>query len=249
MDAGLRLGLRLISGLSAGHAEVIEQARQRGKFRSLDDFSRRTRLGPGVLRRLAAADALTSLERDRRSALWEVLGQGDARENLPLFAETAPADAPRRCSHDPPHRSPCRRWGCTSRSWPTTKRRGSRCGLIRCVSSEKSSHGWAWSLPRAWRRLAIDRSVRVAGLVLVRQRPATASGITFVTLEDETGTANLIVRPDVWRRFFEAASRATILVAHGRLQRQGEIVHVLAERLEDFSPAGGNIASRSRDFR
>ncbi len=241
----LRLGLRLISGLSLGHAQTIEQARQRGKFRSLDDFVRRTRLGPAVLRRLAAADALASLERDRRSALWEVLGQGDPRENLPLFA-----DAPcRRVPDDSAAAVPLPPLGLHEEVVADYQTTGLSLRAHPLVFEREKLSGSAWCRPPSLATLVDRSSVRVAGLVLVRQRPATASGITFVTLEDETGIANLIVRPDVWRRFFEAAARATILIAQGRLQRQGEIIHVLVTRLEDFSPARGDIASQSRDFR
>jgi error-prone DNA polymerase len=95
---------------------------------------------------------------------------------------------------------------------------------------------------------AHGRPVRVAGIVLVRQRPGTAKGITFVTLEDETGAANLIIRPDVWRRFREAALGATLLLAHGRLQRQGEVIHVLCTRLENLSETLDDLAPPSRDF-
>jgi error-prone DNA polymerase len=251
----LRLGMRLISGLSLGHAQAIEQARQRGKFLSLDDFSRRTRLGPAVLRRLAAADALASLGRDRRSALWEVLGQGDPRENLPLFADAPVTDVPvadataADVPADPARAVPLPPLGLHAQVVADYQMTGLSL-RAHPLAFEREKLSRLGVVPAARLATLDDRSrVRVAGLVLVRQRPATASGITFVTLEDETGIANLIVRPDVWRRFFEAASRATILVAHGRLQRQGEIVHVLAERLEDFSPPGGDIASQSRDFR
>ncbi len=92
------------------------------------------------------------------------------------------------------------------------------------------------------------RPVAVAGIVLVRQRPSTAKGITFVTLEDETGTANLIVRPGVWRRYRTAAAGATVLLARGQLQRQGEIIHVLVERLEDLSARLRALGPQSRDF-
>jgi len=78
--------------------------------------------------------------------------------------------------------------------------------------------------------------------------PATAKGITFVTLEDETGTANLIVRPSVWRRYREAALGATLLLAHGRLQRQGAVIHVLTTKLEDLSPWMRQLGAQSRDF-
>ena len=92
------------------------------------------------------------------------------------------------------------------------------------------------------------KQVCVAGIVLVRQRPSTAKGITFVTLEDETGTANLIVRPSIWRRYREAALAATVLLAHGQLQRQAGVIHVLTTRLEDLSPWLKQLGSQSRDF-
>ena len=93
-----------------------------------------------------------------------------------------------------------------------------------------------------------DQPVRVAGIVLVRQRPGTAKGITFVTLEDETGTANLIIRPHVWRRYRQAALQATVLVAHGQLQRQGQIIHVLTTKLENLSDRLEGLGPMSRNF-
>lgn len=97
------------------------------------------------------------------------------------------------------------------------------------------------------------RFLRVAGLVLMRQRPSTAKGITFVTLEDETGIVNLIVRPEVWERHHQAAHTATMLLAHGILQRHDSVIHVLVNRLEDLSRTGSNrnrvatFAERSRE--
>ena len=96
--------------------------------------------------------------------------------------------------------------------------------------------------------LADGRPVRVAGLVLVRQRPATAHGITFVTLEDETGTVNLIIKQDVWQKFYRAARTATLLLAQGRLQSKAEVIHVLVSRLEDLSELLADLDSQSRDF-
>ena len=92
------------------------------------------------------------------------------------------------------------------------------------------------------------RFVRVAGLVLVRQRPSTAKGITFVTLEDETGTANLIVRIDVWERFYTVARTAPAFIASGRLQNQKGVIHVLVSRLENMNESVNELRSRSRDF-
>ena len=92
------------------------------------------------------------------------------------------------------------------------------------------------------------RFVRVAGLVLVRQRPSTAKGITFVTLEDETGTANLIVRIDVWERFYTVARTAAAFIASGRLQNQKGVIHVLVSRLENMNERLNELRTGSRDF-
>jgi error-prone DNA polymerase len=88
----------------------------------------------------------------------------------------------------------------------------------------------------------------VAGLVLVRQRPDTVKGITFVTLEDETGTANLIIRIDVWGRFYTIARTATAFIASGRLQNQQGVIHVLVSRLENMNERVNELRSQSRDF-
>lgn len=90
--------------------------------------------------------------------------------------------------------------------------------------------------------------VKVAGVVLVRQRPPTAKGITFMTLEDETGQANLIIRPDVWRKWRKAALAATLILAQGRLQKQGEVIHVRTSKLVDLSEQLRGLPSLSRDF-
>ena len=92
------------------------------------------------------------------------------------------------------------------------------------------------------------RRAAVAGIVLVRQRPGTAKGITFFTLEDESGSANLIVRPHVWRRCRAAARNAVVLLAAGRVQRQGEVIHLLATHLEDLSAQMTGLETCSRDF-
>lgn len=92
------------------------------------------------------------------------------------------------------------------------------------------------------------RWVRVAGLVLIRQRPGTASGIVFQTMEDETGVVNLIVRPDIYDRYRPAARHATLAMAEGYVERQGQVVHVMALKIEDLSELLEGIEFRSRDF-
>jgi error-prone DNA polymerase len=239
-DGALRLGFRLISGLSEGHARAIEAARAAGPFVGWDDFARRTRLSRAVMARLAEADAFGSLTLSRRAALWQALAEEKTPRPLPLF-ETAPPE------DEPPA------------LLPPLQLAEEVVADYRAAGLSLKAHPMQFH--RAWltqrnvlpcRRLAThpaNRHVRVAGIVLVRQRPSTAKGITFVTLEDETGVANLIVRQDVWQRYYRAARTAAAMIAHGRLQRQGGVIHVLVTKLEDLSEQLRGLDSQSRDFR
>ena len=94
-----------------------------------------------------------------------------------------------------------------------------------------------------------ERPVKVAGLVLMRQRPSTAKGITFVTLEDETGVANLVIHAQTWKRFDLIARHANALIAHGMLERKNKVVHIIVRRLEDVTARLGLLNHHSRDFR
>jgi error-prone DNA polymerase len=227
--------------------ERIERARREGPFRSVDDFARRTGLSRAVITRLAKAGTFGSLRLDRRTALWDALGQ-DQKE-LPLFdrkaTETRPSDAPVHGTHPEflPKMSAAeevladyRTAGLSLRAHPLEFLRADL--ELRRVVTAKSLE----TLPH-------EQPVCVAGIVLVRQRPSAAKGITFVTLEDETGTANLIVRPAVWRRYREAALAATVLLVHGRLQRQGQVIHVLTTKLVNLSPWLRQLGAQARDFR
>jgi error-prone DNA polymerase len=91
--------------------------------------------------------------------------------------------------------------------------------------------------------------VKVAGLVILRQRPSTAKGITFVTIEDETGVANLVVKQPVWERYYTAARTSPAWIVHGILQKRDSVIHVVVSRIEDFSARLGEFAVKSRDFR
>ena len=98
-------------------------------------------------------------------------------------------------------------------------------------------------------RFPNGRGVAVGGLCLVRQRPGTANGITFMTIEDETGTANLILRPGIYDRFRRAARHATALLARGRVDRNGQVVHVVVTSLSILDERLEDLRSTSRDFR
>ncbi|HEX7378964.1 MAG TPA: error-prone DNA polymerase [Pirellulales bacterium] len=239
--SSLRLGLRQLKGLPEKEARTIMAARQAGRFCSVEDFAKRTGLGRAAIMRLAKADAFGSLRVDRRGALWHALGQ-HRDPPLPLFdplpageTETRPDALPALAPLEEVV-SDYRTAGLSLKGHPMAFLRPQLDELraLRAADLAKTAHG---------------RAVKVAGLVLVRQRPGTARGITFVTLEDETGVANLIVRPAIWERYRRAAATAAALIVHGRLERHGEVIHVLASKLEDVAPLTARLGSLSRDFR
>jgi error-prone DNA polymerase len=237
----LRLGFRLLTGLPHTAAESIVHSRhQQGPFRSLTDFSRRTRLGRALMVRLSEADVFASLSRDRRSALWEALSQPRTVEHLPLLAALPPEDEP---PVDLPTLSPeeevfadYRTAGLSLKAHPLSFHR-QLLNQLNVVPAEKL------------RSLRNHRRVCVAGLVLLRQRPSTAQGITFVTLEDETGTSNLLVHQSTWERHYQIARRSAAWLAHGRIETKDSVIHVIVERLEDLSHVLGHLQITSRDFR
>ena len=231
--SAIRLGLRMLNGVGQLTAVTIEQARRQGAFRSMDDLARRTKLSQTILSRLARADAFGSLELDRRQSLWQSLGQ--RKESRPLFGseDREPLTALPAMTAQEQVFADYRAAGLSLKAHPVSFY---RAGLERLNVVPAA----------ALANLEDGQFVRVAGLVLVRQRPSTAHGITFVTLEDETGTANLIIRMDVWERFYKVARTASAFIAHGRLQNQNEVVHVLVTKLENMAIA---LSSQSRDFR
>jgi error-prone DNA polymerase len=236
----LRLGLRMVSGLPEKSAAAIECARAAGLFRSLRDFTRRTRLTRGVLTRLSRADAFGSLGSDRRGALWDTLAQSNTAERQPLL-ENLTDDDPQPSGLEPlalPDQvaADYRTIGLSLRAHPMSFRRAEldRLGVL---PAEKLL------------ALADGKPVTVAGLVLLRQRPGTAKGITFVTLEDETGTVNLVVHQKTWDRFHRVTRHSPVWLARGRLERQGLVIHVVVQHLDDLSRRLGELRLRSRDFR
>lgn len=234
----IRLGLRMIVGLPQSAAARIEAARKTSPFRSLADFTRRTNLSPSIVDRLARADAFQSLALDRRTSLWQSLAQERHKVSQPLFGglhdgelltELPAMTAQQEVFAD------YRTAGLSLKAHPISFFRNQLNQLSIIPAAELAT-------------IRDGRFVRVAGLVLVRQRPGTAKGITFVTLEDETGVANLIIKMDVWNRFYTVARTAPAYIAHGRLQNQQGVIHVLVQRLENLSTALNGIRSQSRDF-
>jgi len=237
----LRLGFRLLKGLPRSAADALVQARQQqGPFRSLAELARRTSLGRALLVRLSEADVFASLAHDRRSALWESLSQTRTVERLPLLDALPP-------ENEPPVTLPAlsmqeevfadyQTAGLSLKAHPMSFHRP-LLDQLNVVPAEKL------------RALPNQRRVCVAGLVLLRQRPSTAKGITFVTLEDETGTINLLVHQATWERFYQIARRSPAWLAHGRVESKDSVIHVIVQRLEDLSSVLGGLHIASRDFR
>ena len=232
----LRLGMRMIRGFRSKSAEAIMVARQSGPFESQADFAHRTGLKHHELALLALADAFRSMELSRRNAVWDAL---PAQESAPLYDSLE--------EREPDPRLP-----------PMTPVQ-EVVADYQTAGLSLRGHPLSFLRPQLDRRRVVrsidllllepDRKYRVAGLVLLMQRPSTAKGITFMTLEDETGTTNLVVHVNVWERFRPIARGATAILAHGILQRQNEVIHLVVDKMEDLTEILGQHKNSSRDFR
>jgi error-prone DNA polymerase len=232
----LRLGLRVVRGLAAIHAEAILAARTSGHFRSIEDAWLRSGVPVAALERLAEADAFRGLGFDRRQALWQVKGLGE--KQLPLFAAAEAREAEREPKVQLTPMTAGREvvedyhsTQLTLRDHPLTFLRPEleRRGIIPCASLAHVKNG---------------RKVEVAGIILVRQKPGSAKGVLFITIEDETGIANGII----WPARFEAQRRVVLSSAmigiKGTVQREGPVIHVIADRIEDYTPLLRTVGER-----
>jgi len=247
----VRLGLRQIRGLRREEAERLIAARAAGA-RTLQDLAGRAGLSRQSLELLAEADALRSLGLDRRAGLWAVKGlapEVKVEAEAPLLALMgAPAEE---ATVLPAMALPAH----VAEDYRTTSLslKAHPCAFFRPLLTSLGAVTAA-----DLREVKDGRKVSVGGLVLIRQRPGTAKGVVFVTLEDETGSANAVVWRDVFTANRRAVMSSAFLVAHGRLQRAGEVIHIVAERFTDLSgrlaqmktaeatPVGRLV--RSRDF-
>ena len=222
----LRLGLRQIKGLSDDHAERVVAARGNG-YRDPVALWRRAELPASVLETLARADAFGSMGLGRRQALWAAKGLGDAP--LPLFAASGDAAL----GEEPAVELPEMKIGeevVEDYSWLRLSLKRHPLDLLRDRMRQDGV------TPAARLVETPDEArVSVSGLVLVRQRPGSAKGVIFITVEDETGVANIVVWRKTFERFRRVVLTARLLRVHGRLQREGIVTHVVAERLEDLS--------------
>ncbi|TCZ61118.1 error-prone DNA polymerase [Roseicella aquatilis] len=237
----VRLGLRMAVGLGNAEAARLVAGRGAAHYGSVEEVGYQARLPRAALARLAEADAFRGLGLGRREALWAARGLAD--DTLPLFAaaeggtaevaEPAVALAPMTQGHEVVE--DYRATGLSLRRHPLAFLRGEleARGMIRCADLATARDG---------RRLVVP------GLVLVRQRPGSAKGVTFITVEDETGVANLVVWQDLFERQRRLVLSAGMLACHGRVQREGEVVHVIAARLEDLTDLLESVEGREDAF-
>jgi len=224
----LRLGLRQIDGLQR---EAAERLVARRPYRSVEELRTRGAVPVHAIQRLAAADAFRSMGMDRRAALWDSRALKSAPD-LPLFtyaeardegAEAIPAQLP---------------------AMPLSEHVVNDYQTIRLSLKAHPMH-FLREQYAARKFVTADRlaSIRdgkrlsTAGLVLIRQRPGSAKGVVFITIEDETGIANLVIWPDVFEKQRKIVMGARLMAVHGIVQRDPDsaVIHVVARRLEDHS--------------
>jgi error-prone DNA polymerase len=231
----VRLGLSLLRGMKEEAAQRIENARAVRPFKSVHDLARRAQLDRHDLHRLADANALASLSGNRREALWHSVAAVPDKDMLAVAAVeelTPDLGAP---SEAHGIVADYRSLGLTLGRHPLE--------LLRPVLLE--SRLMPASALRAYRN---GRLARGCGIVTVRQRPGTAKGVMFVTLEDETGNVNVIVWPGLLEKQRKEALGASLLAVYGTWQCEGEVRHLVAQRLVDMSHLLGGLQSASRDF-
>ncbi|MCU0835504.1 MAG: error-prone DNA polymerase [Chromatiaceae bacterium] len=232
----LRLGLRLVKGLSHSGAERLVAARAAGSWRSVADLARRAGLDRGDLHALAGADALLGLAGNRHRAAWEAAGITPERPLAPAPVGRGPLPLLPPPSEGEAIAADYSSLGLSLRRHPLALLRESLKGRRLLCAAEVGA-------------APPGRVVSAAGLVINRQRPASANNVTFVTLEDETGFVNLVV----WQRLAERQRKillgARLLGVVGEVQREAGVTHLVARRLRDYSGLLGGLVTRSRDFR
>jgi error-prone DNA polymerase len=240
-EPAIRLGLEQGYGLGEAAGRRIEEARRAGHFRLPHELARRASLDRESLLHLARAGAFESLGLDRRRAVWEAMRCLDRPESQPLLQglqDESDSDEEDdlllpEMTRQEEVIADYRTSGLSLRSHPLHFERDELAerGVITAADAGVSPEG---------------RRIQVAGIVLTKQRPGTAGGMIFLTIEDETGAANIVVRPDVWQAADHAVRRAAVLIVHGRIQRRGQVVHILATSLEPLTLA--TLPRMSRDF-
>ncbi len=234
-SAVLRLGFRMLKGLSEETGGRIVSERRHGRFEDVQRLAERVRLDRHELGVLASSGALSSLAGDRHRARWAVAG---VENPLPLFPSMGRFEA------IPLLEKP------TEGQNIVADYRHTGLSLERHPVCLLRRHLDRYRYVQANRLAALKdgEEINVAGLVITRQRPGTASGVTFVTLEDETGQINLVIWKQLAEKYRAALLNARLMGVTGQLQIQGKVIHVVAKRLLDHTDLLGDLCIRSRDF-
>ncbi|MDH4056964.1 MAG: error-prone DNA polymerase, partial [Gammaproteobacteria bacterium] len=232
----LRLGLRMVKGLSENAGQRIVAEREKGRYATVQGLMERAQLDRRDLGVLATSGALQALSGDRHKARWAVAG---TEKPVPLFRGVEHYEAA------PLLKKPTEGQNIVAdyQSTGLTLERHPMCLLRRHL--DRYHYMAAGQLPD----MSNGQRINVAGLVITKQRPGTASGVTFVTLEDESGYINLIVWRKVAEEFRSELLNARLLGIAGELQIEGRVIHVIAQRLFDHSEMLGELSVSSRDFR
>ena len=228
----LRLGLRQIDGLRAADAERLVAARDARPFASVEELRTRAHVPVHSIERLAGADAFRSIKLDRRAALWDSKAL-KAAPDLPLFAA---ADARDEGAEAEIAKLPAMPLSEHVVNDYQTVRLSLKAHPMRFLREHYAARGFVTASDLA--SLRDGKRLSIAGLVLIRQRPGSAKGVCFITIEDETGVANLVIWPDVFDRQRKIVMGARLMAVQGLVQRDedGGVIHVVARGLEDDSP-------------
>jgi error-prone DNA polymerase len=232
----LRLGLRMVKGMREDSAQRLQQAREEQPFRDVQDLTTRAELDRHDLAVLAEAATLRGLAGHRHRARWEIAASEKAQAGLPLATASHDEDV----SIRPPTevddtRADYASTGLTLGRHPIA--------LLRPVLRRRRAIT-ARELPG----LPHGTRIRACGLITMRQRPATASGTIFLTLEDETGFVNAVVWPRLWEQQRAEILGASVLAVDGVVETDGDVHHLIADRVHDFSHLAAGLRSKSRDF-
>src|SRR5262249_52728035 len=234
-------------GAAKERMQPVEEVRSVGPITSIHQLAR-AGISRATLLRLAAADAFRSLGLDRREALWQILAL-DAEgieQSINLFADTLPIEPLPALPSTPLDETVAQDYdtiGFSLNAHPMELVRAELDALGCEYAAQARSPAWRsqkFKVPQVIRNADLKQTrpgqrVAVSGLVTVRQRPGTAKGIIFMTLEDETSMANLIIRPDIWDRDREIARGRVALIAEGVVERQGDVIHVMVRQFFDLA--------------
>ena len=232
----LRLGLRQIKGLAQEAGRKIVRQRAAGRFGSIQQLLERTGVNRRELGALAAAGALKSIAGHRHKVRWTVAGVEEPTPLIPSMDRYEAVPMLKKPTEGQDIVADYQSLGLTLERHPMALIR-TRLDVHRYVKAE------------CLNELQSGRPIRVAGLVITKQRPGTASGVTFVTLEDESGCTNLIVWKKIAEEQRDVLLHARLMGVEGELQKEGKVIHVIARKLIDHSELLGELAVRQRNFR